>query len=186
MDIIYPSQPKRKLPCIYNSETVPARNPEAQPNGYYPHLAGFTMRGYVGVVMGHCFNPCVPHFFHFISFELDGWNGFKCYTAGVRYLNANADKYAIDTRYIGRYGQSQRPSTTLQDSRIRIMPIWDGKRFPLSEVFQKGLPNLNRGRVFLQKFFVDGRPREEDSGILSSSLLTMCPQSSLLVIMTAM
>jgi hypothetical protein len=107
MEIFYPSQPKKKLPCIYNSETVMPRNPEAQPNGYYPHLAGFTMRGYVGVNMGHCFNPCVPHFFHFISFELDGWNGYKCYSAGVRYLNANADKYAIDTRYIGGMGISK-------------------------------------------------------------------------------
>lgn len=107
MDIMYPSQPKKKLPCVYNSETVMPRNPEAQPNGYYPHLAGFTMRGYVGVNMGHCFNPCVPHFFHFLSFELDGWNGYKCYSAGVRYLNANADKYDIDTRYIGGMGISK-------------------------------------------------------------------------------
>jgi hypothetical protein len=107
MDIIYPSQPKKKIPCVFNSETVPARNPEAQPNGYYPHLAGFCMRGYVGVNMGHCFNPCVPHFFHFISFELDNWDGYKCYSAGVRYLNANAGKYGIDARYIGGMGISK-------------------------------------------------------------------------------
>jgi hypothetical protein len=107
MDIMYPSQPKKKLPCIYNSETVMPRNPQAQPAGYYPHLAGFTMRGYVGVNMGHCFNPCVPHFFHFLSFELDGWNGYKCYSAGVRYLNAHADQFAIDTRYIGGMGISK-------------------------------------------------------------------------------
>ena len=107
MEIMYPSQPKKKLPCVINSETVAPRNPEAQPNGYYPHLAGFTMNGYVAVIMGHCFNPCVPHFFHFISFSLDNWNGYKCYSAGVRYLNANADKYAIDTRYIGAMGISK-------------------------------------------------------------------------------
>jgi len=107
MEIFYPSQPKRKLPCIFNSETVMPRNPMAAPAIYYPHLAGFTMRGYVGVNMGHCFNPCVPHFFHFMSFELDGWNGFKCYTAGVRYLNAHADKYGIDAKYIGGMGISK-------------------------------------------------------------------------------
>ena len=107
MEIFYPSQPKKKLPCMINSETVMPRNPMAAPANYFPHLAGFTMRGYVGVNLGHCFNPCVPHFFHFLSFELDGTNGFKCYTAGVRYLNAHADKYAVDARYIGMMGISK-------------------------------------------------------------------------------
>jgi hypothetical protein len=57
--------------------------------------------------MGHCFNPCVTHYFHFGKFELDHWNGFACYTAAMRYLNANADKYGMNTKYIGGIGYSK-------------------------------------------------------------------------------
>lgn len=107
MDIIYPSQPKKKLPVIFCSEVMAPRNPNEQPFKYSPHFAGFTTRGYVYVVMGHCFNPCVTHFFHFSEFELDNENGYACYTAGMRYLHANADKYSMDINHIGGIGYSK-------------------------------------------------------------------------------
>jgi len=107
MDIIYPSQPKRKLPVIFMSETLSTRNPNDQPSNYVPHFAGFTTRGYVYAVIGHCFNPCVTHFFHFSKFTLDHENGYACYTAAMRYLYAHADLYSMDTRHIGGSGYSK-------------------------------------------------------------------------------
>ena len=107
MDIVYPSQAKRKLPLIFYSATQAARNPNGQPKGYRPHMAGFTMRGYVYGLVGHCFNPCVNHYFHFIRFELDHWNGLACYTAAIRYLRKNSEQYFIDTNHIGGIGHSK-------------------------------------------------------------------------------
>jgi hypothetical protein len=107
MDIVYPSQPKRKLPVVFHSETLSTRNANEQTRDHTAHFLGFTMRAYVYVIMGHCFNPCVNHYFHFGKFELDHWNGFACYTAAMRYLNANADKYSMNTNYIGGIGYSK-------------------------------------------------------------------------------
>lgn len=107
MDIVFPSHPKKKLPVIFLSETMSTRNPNDQPSNYVPHFAGFTTRGYVYVTMGHCFNPCVTHFFHFGPFTLDHENGYACYTAAMRYLHANADKYSMNTDYIGGIGYSK-------------------------------------------------------------------------------
>ncbi|HOI55088.1 MAG TPA: Ig-like domain-containing protein [Phycisphaerae bacterium] len=107
MDIVYPSQAKGKLPVLVNSETISERNPNSSPSSYRPHYLGFTLRGYVHVVMGHCFNPCVNHYFHFIRFELDHWNGLACYTAAMRYLRKYSDRYAMDTDHIGMIGHSK-------------------------------------------------------------------------------
>ena len=107
MDIVYPSHPKKKLPVIFFSDYLAKRNPNGPPSNYLPHFAGFTTRGYVYVDMGHCFNPCVTHFFHFSKFTLDEWNGYACYTAAMRYLYANADKYSMDTNHIGGAGISK-------------------------------------------------------------------------------
>ena len=107
MDIVYPSQAKKKLPAVIYSAWQAARNPNGEPIGYLPHFAGFTTRGYVYIVMGHCYNPCVVHYFHYIKFTLDQWNGFACYTAAMRYINANAGKYSINTDYVGMAGHSK-------------------------------------------------------------------------------
>lgn len=107
MDIVYPSQPNKKLPVIFCSDMYGARNPNEEPSKYIPHFAGFTTRGYVYVLMGHCYNPCVTHFFHFAKFTLDHENGYACYTAGMRFLHANAGKYAMDTTHIGGSGYSK-------------------------------------------------------------------------------
>ncbi len=107
MDIVYPSQAKKKVPAIIFSAWISTRNPTGEPIGYLPHFAGFTMRGYAYIVMGHCFNPCVVHYFHYGKFTLDHWNGFACYTAAMRYINANAGKYSINTNHIGMAGHSK-------------------------------------------------------------------------------
>lgn len=107
MDIVYPSQPKKKLPVIIHSETLSAHNPNERPHNYSPHFAGFLTRGYAYVVMGHCFNPCVNHYFHFGKFTLDHWNGLACYTAAIRFLNKNANQYSLDAEHIGVIGYSK-------------------------------------------------------------------------------
>jgi len=61
------------------------------------HQYLFQLRGYVYVNMGHCFNPVTVHYWHFLNFTLDHWNGLACYTAAIAYLNKNADLYAMDT-----------------------------------------------------------------------------------------
>ena len=107
MDIVYPSQSAKKLPVIFFSDYLASRTPNSSPNNYLPHFAGFTTRGYVYVDMGHCFNPCVTHFFHFSKFTLDHENGYACYTAALRYLRAHAGKYSMDTAHIGGAGISK-------------------------------------------------------------------------------
>jgi hypothetical protein len=107
MDIVYPSRATKKLPVLVNSETISERNPNSGPDAYRPHYIGFTMRGYIHVVMGHCFNPCVNHYWHFDKFELDHWNGLACYTAALRYIHMNGDKYSMDTDHIGVMGHSK-------------------------------------------------------------------------------
>lgn len=106
MDVLYPSQPKKKLPTFVYSETSQYRN--AHIEAYTEsHLNYYQLRGYVYVVMGHCFNPCVTHYWHFINFTLDHWNGLACYTAALRYIYMNADKYNINTDHIGVMGISK-------------------------------------------------------------------------------
>ena len=137
MDIVYPSQSKKKLPTIIYSAWQAARNPNGEPIGYLPHFAGFTTRGYVYVVMGHCYNPCVVHYFHYAKFTLDHWNGFACYSAALRYLNANAGKYGIDTEHIGMVGHSkgEYAVTRLSDPHHE-----GGKEISRFEGFPEGSP----------------------------------------------
>ncbi|NLF29957.1 MAG: hypothetical protein GX591_03615 [Planctomycetes bacterium] len=99
MDIVYPSQATRRLPVFVESAT---QIPRVSHRGYL-----FQCRGYVYVVMGHCFNPIVQHYWHCGPFTLDHWNGLACYTAAMRYLYKNADLYSMDTDHIGMMGISK-------------------------------------------------------------------------------
>ena len=137
MDIVYPSQPKKKIPAIIFSAWLASRNPNGEPISYLPHFAGFTTRGYVYVDMGHCFNPCVQHFFHFSKFTLDHWNGLACYSAAVRYINANAEKYSINSKHLGMAGHSkgQYAITRLSDLHHET-----GKEASRFEDFPEGSP----------------------------------------------
>jgi hypothetical protein len=107
MDIIYPSRAKRKLPAIVYSETQSTRNTHGGLTEDGSHLNWYQLRGYTYIVMGHCFNPCVTHYWHFINFTLDHWNGLACYTAAMRYIHMHSDKYSINTDYIGGIGISK-------------------------------------------------------------------------------
>jgi Bacterial Ig-like domain len=137
MDIVYPSQAKKKIPAIIFSAWLSARNPNGEPISYLPHFAGFTMRGYVYIVMGHCFNPCVQHYFHYSKFTLDQWNGFVCYSAAMRYINANAVQYSINTDHIGMAGHSkgEYAITRLSDPHHE-----GGKEISRFEGFPEGSP----------------------------------------------
>lgn len=137
MDIVYPSQAKKKLPAVVYSAWQAARNPNGEPIGYLPHFAGFTMRGYVYIVMGHCYNPCVVHYFHYAKFTLDAWNGFACYTAAMRYINANAGKYSINTEHIGMLGHSKGEYAV---TRLSNPHHEGGKEISRFEGFPEGSP----------------------------------------------
>ena len=66
-----------------------------------PHVDMFMLLWGIALI------PCVTHFFHFAKFTLDAWNGYACYTAAMRYLYANADKYSMNTDHIGGIGYSK-------------------------------------------------------------------------------
>ena len=106
MDILYPSQAKKKLPTFIYSETSQYRNAHTEPTDE-THVNWFQLRGYVYVVMGHCFNPCVTHYWHFGDFTLDHWNAEACYSAALRYINKNANLYSINTDHMGMMGISK-------------------------------------------------------------------------------
>jgi hypothetical protein len=137
MDIVYPSQSRKKLPAIIFSAWLAPRNPNGEPITYLPHFAGFTTRGYIYIVMGHCFNPCVQHYFHYSKFTLDQWNGFACYSAAMRYINANAEKYNINAEHIGMAGHSkgEYAITRLSDPHHE-----GGKEISRFEGFPEGSP----------------------------------------------
>ncbi len=107
MDIVYPSKSKKKLPAFIYSETQVNNTSGKHLSDSISILPWFQLRGYVYIDLGHCFNPCVTHYWHYIQFTLDHWNGFACYTAGMRYIYKNADKYNIDTDHIGMMGISK-------------------------------------------------------------------------------
>lgn len=137
MDICYPSQPKKKLPAFVYSETQSTRNSHGGLTDDGSHLIWYQLRGYVYVVMGHCFNPCVTHYWHFIKFTLDHWNGLACYSAGLRYIYMNADKYAIDTDHIGVMGISKGQYAVTRLSDPNHASGTESKRF---EGFPEGTP----------------------------------------------
>jgi hypothetical protein len=137
MDIIYPSMSKKKLPTFFYSETAQSRNAHCEPTSDGSHLNYFQLRGYVYVVMGHCFNPCTVHYWHFGDFTLDHWNGLACYTAAIRYLNANAEKYSINTNHIGGMGISKGQYAITRLSDPHNDNGMESKKF---ESFPEGIP----------------------------------------------
>ncbi|NLX58474.1 MAG: hypothetical protein GXY74_05230 [Phycisphaerae bacterium] len=122
MDIVYPSQPRKKCPVFVYSDTQPTRDAH--------HRYLFQLRGYVYVVMGHCFNPCVTHYWHLNKFTLDHWNGLACYTAAMRYLNMHADTYSMDTDRIGMMGISKGQYAVTRLSPPGHEAFTESRRFP--------------------------------------------------------
>jgi hypothetical protein len=79
----------------------------------------------------------VQHYFHYGKFTLDQWNGFSCYSSAMRYINANAEKYSINTDHIGMAGHSkgQYAITRLSDPHHE-----GGKEIRRFEGFPEGSP----------------------------------------------
>ena len=108
MDIVYPSQAKKKVPLVVYASTQVTRHPNVAPATYRPHTIGFTMRGYAYAITDHCYNPIRRHFWFMRGkFSLNRWNGLACNTAAIRFLRANAEQFNIDARYIGGMGHSK-------------------------------------------------------------------------------
>jgi predicted esterase len=110
LDIIYPSQPIKKLPLfIYNStQTMRMRCFRSELDE--PQMFGFSMRGYVASIIDHCWNPLARHWAYGYfdgGYSLDDWNGLKSETAAVRFLRAHADNYGIDPNLVCAMGYSK-------------------------------------------------------------------------------
>ncbi len=108
MDIIYPSQAKKKVPLVFTASTQVTRHPHVAPRTYRPHTIGFLMRGYAYAIIDHCYNPIRRHFWYTPKeYSLNPWTGLAAYTASIRYIRAHAEQYNIDERYIGGMGHSK-------------------------------------------------------------------------------
>jgi hypothetical protein len=108
MDVVYPSQAKKKVPLVFYTSTQVTRHPNVAPGTYRPHMMGFTMRGYAYAIIDHCYNPVRRHFWFMRGrFSLDRWNGLACYSAAIRFLRAHAERFNIDDRHIGGMGHSK-------------------------------------------------------------------------------
>ncbi len=111
MDIIYPSQPNRKLPLFIYQATQSNRTRCSRSETVTgAHIFGFEMRGYVMAIVDHCWNPLSRHgSYGFLKgqFSLDNWNGLKANTSAVRFLRAHADVYGIDPNFVGAMGYSK-------------------------------------------------------------------------------
>ncbi len=108
MDIVYPSQAKKKVPLVFYTSTQVTRHPNVAPATYRPHMMGFSMRGYAYAITDHCYNPIRRHFWFMPGrFSLDRWNGLACYSAAIRFIRAHADEFNVDARYIGGMGHSK-------------------------------------------------------------------------------
>jgi hypothetical protein len=129
MDIIYPSQTNKKVPAFIYSETSQLRNSHTEPTTE-AHVNWFQLRGYAYVVMGHCFNTTTVAYWHFGDFTLDYWNGLACYSAALRYLNANNEKYHIDADHMGMYGISKGQYAVTRLSDPNNAKTLESKRMP--------------------------------------------------------
>lgn len=110
MDIIYPSQPSRKLPLFFYNATRSRRMEGFRCSMNEPHMYGFAMRGYTTAIIDHCWNPLARHnSYGFVkqAYTLDQYNGYKSATAAIRFFRAHADKYAIDEKHIAGMGYSK-------------------------------------------------------------------------------
>ena len=136
MDIIYPSQTNKKLPVFIYSETSQSRNAHTEPTSE-SHMNWFQLRGYIYVSMGHCFSTHTVAYWHTGNFTLDHWNGLACYSAAVRFLNANKDKYNLDSDHMGMYGISKGQYAVTRLSDPHNATGTESKRF---DGFPEGSP----------------------------------------------
>jgi len=117
MDIVYPSPGQEEVPVFVWSNTGRiAPRTTSTCSSCALRLCQHGRTASIAVTV---------HYWHFLNFTLDHWNGLACYTAAIRYLNKNADLYAMDTDHIGMMGISKgstpspasRPPTTRSQRR---------------------------------------------------------------------
>jgi len=104
MDIIHPEKPAKPRPVFFIVSTATKRNIHR----HTPFQQTFAKRGYVTVIIDHAYSPLARVFGHHDAYySLDDITGVKAYTAAIRYLRANAEKYSIDPDFIGGLGHSK-------------------------------------------------------------------------------
>ena len=118
MDIVYPSQPSKKVPVFMLAASSEARSFTSGLNKLRPHEVGFLMRGYASVCYDHEYIPMAraDHYNYFAPFSLAGWNGVKTHTAAVRLTRLLADQYGYDKENIGVMGHSKSSYCSLLSS----------------------------------------------------------------------
>ncbi|WP_294080795.1 DUF5017 domain-containing protein [Proteiniphilum sp. UBA5384] len=104
MDIIHPVTPSKPRPVFLVVGTQIKRN---MPR-HTPFQQVFAKRGYVTVIIDHAWSP-IDRLLedNAANYSLESLTGVKAYTAAIRYLRANAEKYSIDPERIGGLGHSK-------------------------------------------------------------------------------
>lgn len=104
MDIIHPETPSAPRPVFFVVATQIIRN---MPR-HAPFQQAFAKRGYVTVIIDHAWSP-IDRLLedNAANYSLETLTGVKAYTAAIRYLRANAEKYSIDPDRIGGLGHSK-------------------------------------------------------------------------------
>lgn len=104
MDIIHPATPSEPRPVFFVVATQITRN---MPR-HTPFQQIFAKKGYITVIIDHAWSP-IDRLLenNAANYSLETLTGVKAYTAAIRYLRANAEKYSIDPDRIGGLGHSK-------------------------------------------------------------------------------
>lgn len=130
MDLIYPENPEHEVPVMIlasSAESLAA----SWTNPTRPHLTGFLLRGYAGVIFDYGYTPMarVDHYNYFDGWPMPGavtgdnctysvnvYNERKADAAAVRairYLAATDKRFRFDTQALGVYGNSKSGHVTI-------------------------------------------------------------------------
>lgn len=110
MDIIYPSQPLTPVPAIMLASSAETRIGVWSSSALRPHMTGFLLRGYAGIIYDHEYVPMArdDHYGYFEpNFSLLTSNGVKTHTAAVRRVRSLADTYGYSKDNVGVFGHSK-------------------------------------------------------------------------------
>ena len=147
MHLIYPTHPAKKVPvmCLASSsEDLPG----AWLHADRPHLTGFLLRGYAGVMFDYGYTPMarVDHYAYFdggkwkghvtgdgYTYSLNGYNECLSDTAAIRYIryliDREGDTYAFDPDRIGVFGNSKAGAISFLGSE-GVIPAWTNRYYP--------------------------------------------------------
>lgn len=113
MDIIYPSQPKEDVPVMMLASSAETRISTWSHDSIRPHMTGFLMQGYAGVIYDYCYAPMGrdDHYGWWAGCELGVKMASLYNTAAVRKLRLmsykNHEKYKFDNNRFGAMGHSK-------------------------------------------------------------------------------